>query len=167
MAPPINYTKPTGPPVGRCMMGAINLRQSMEFFDGKVLAFNGCYVPRPPRHGTGWSTHAEGRALDFNAPIPGTDRPNPNPIPNDGPTDICIKKWMWVFVATSQQSNNLGVQRFVYKQTEWIAGRGTRTLSLLSSLYRDHRNHIHIELTKWAAQNLTGEMIADALFPDR
>lgn len=160
----IVYTKPTGPSAGKCMPGAVALRQTMEFFDGNVLAFNGCYVNRPPRGFTsGYSTHAEGRALDWNRQMV-NGLADPNPIPEGSPADIAIKKWMWIFVATADQAVNLGVQRFVYKNAEWIVNRGTQYRSKLYKLTRDHQQHIHIELSRHAAQNLTGEQIRIALF---
>lgn len=156
------YNKATGPCRGGCQPGAVNLQQSILFFES-ALAFNGCYYCRPPRGLTaGFSTHAEGRAIDFNAKMLNGE-PNPNPVAEGSAADIAIHKWMWIFVATCDQPVNLGVQRFVYKTTEWVAGRGTRTLSRLSPLAREHANHIHVELNREAARSLTPARIKQAL----
>lgn len=159
----IVYERPTGPPTGKCMPGAQALMASILFFDGNALAFNGCYNNRNVRGGTTLSCHAEGRAIDFNART-ATGNPNPLPIPDMSPADKAIKKWMWVFVATSDKTPNLGVQRFIYKRTVWTAGQGSKTLSWWSPLAREHQQHIHIELTKDAAAHLTAEKIRVVLF---
>lgn len=158
----IKYERPTGPCIGGCQPGANNLKQTVLFFE-QALAFNGCYVCRPPRGlSRGYSTHAEGRAIDFSAKMP-DGKPDPHPVPEGSAADTAIKKWMWIFVATSDKAYNLGVQRFIYKRTEWVVNRGTKILLPWSSLAREHANHLHVELTKEAAQNLTPVQIRHAL----
>lgn len=119
-----------------------------------ALAGLGIYNCRPPRlQVSGYSTHAEGRALDITAmPV------SSNAIPVGSPADVAIKRWredlIWHHV-------DLGVQRILYKSDEWRCDTGWRTVSV--SLAKLHQNHMHVELTRASALTLTTSHISAVL----
>ena len=156
------YERATGvPDPKRCQPGTKALYETVLFFGAGKLAFNGCYVRRFARGSkTAWSCHAEGRAFDLNAALP-SGKPNPVPVPQGSPADQIIRYWIAVLIWNHVA---LGVQRIVYKQTEWVVGKGERTLSPVSSLAKMHANHMHVEMIRDKAKNLTPVDIRRTLF---
>jgi hypothetical protein len=121
-----------------------------------VLAGLGIYNCRPPRlQVSGYSTHAEGRALDITAnPV------SSNSIPVGSLADVAVRSWRAQLV---QNYRALGVQRILYKSDEWRCDLGWRTVSV--SLAKLHQNHMHVELTRASARSLTTAQIDAALKP--
>lgn len=125
------------------------------------LAFNGIYNCRPPR-GTsvGYSTHAEGRACDISAALP-NGQPNGAAIPTNSPADLEIHSWIDRLV---QHRDALGVQRIIYKRTEWRCDRGYFNAS--PGLAAIHMNHMHVEQNRVAAATLSKAAIHAILFSE-
>jgi len=154
------YEKPTGPCSRRQQPGTKNL-YAYVLAHSPTLAGNGIYNCRPPAGASsGFSAHAEGRAMDVNAAKPGGG-PNPAPIPNGSAADKAILVWLDRFAANWQA---LGVQRMLYKTREWRCDRGwTKAGTSLALL---HANHMHVEQTRGMAKTLTTAQIAAALEGD-
>jgi hypothetical protein len=117
----------------------------------QLFAGNGVYNCRPPRGGTGFSTHAEGRAMDLSAALP-NGQPNGAPIPRGSPADRKMRAWAGELIANHV---GLGIQRIVYREIHWRCDTGMRTLLPGSALYKMHMNHMHVEQTRGRALSLT------------
>lgn len=145
------YEKPTGP-CTREQPGTRNL-YAYILATSPSLAFNGCYVCRPPVGGTGYSSHAEGRAFDLNARLV-SGGPNPDPVKPGSPADVAIRGLFNLFIANWQV---LGVQRIIYKELYWRCDTGY--LKPSPSLSLVHLNHIHTEMTRAKARTLSSYQI--------
>lgn len=157
----MQYERATGTPdPKRCQPGSRALYETVLFFGQGKVAYNGCYVRRKARGSTAWSCHAEGRAFDINAAMK-NGKPDPKPVMPGSEADQFIRYWIAVLVWNHVA---LGIQRVVYKQTEWVVGKGERTLSPQSSLARMHQNHMHVEMIREKARTLTPQEIRQTLF---
>lgn len=117
------------PPPGKCQTGTRALQLAIdrvypEFLVGE-LGY-GCYNHRRQTSGTGWSLHAEGRALDVGVRSPDT-------------------KLGWVFACDLTEFHvAYGVQRVIWDGHIWsIEAAGSwRPLKPTS---QQHHDHVHIE----------------------
>lgn len=149
---PVVYQRATTPGT-RCQPGASALLRWC--LDNTTATNLGCFVVRPVRGGSALSTHAEGRAVDLGFPytIGGTPA-----------------GWRLAELLREHHAD-LGVQYLIYARKQWTATRnadGWRDYTGASA----HYEHIHAELNRTAAEQLTGAMIDETLqgatpMPDR
>jgi hypothetical protein len=103
----------------------------------------GIYNCRPVRGGSITSLHGEGRAADLGCPVGNT--------------------WMQFYVdGLVAMSAELGIQCIIYNQRIWSSSyphAGWRPYDGVNP----HRDHGHVELTPWAAANLTYLRISEIL----
>ncbi|MGQ0506726.1 MAG: hypothetical protein ACT4TC_15545 [Myxococcaceae bacterium] len=103
------------------------------------------YACRQIVGGTGLSLHATGRALDLMIPTDGTqtdrgsaDNDKGNPIGN----------WL------AMNAEYIGITFIIWDQADWSANRNGEKLRPYSGAH-PHNDHLHIELSKEAAEKLT------------
>lgn len=119
--------------------GAVALQ---TYCHSKGFSDAGIYNYRPVRgSGTVLSVHAEGRALD---------------LTKGSRTDSDITDLVLALVIASEI---LGVQMIIWQRADWVTRNGWTPYNGTDP----HTSHAHIELTRWAAANLTVPMITTAL----
>lgn len=98
-------------------------------------------IYNPKRLGKGWSIHAEGRACDL------------------GTSPYKKPSWGWALTELLRlNSKELGIQCVIFNGKIWSGSyphSGWRNYNGSNP----HNGHIHVELTWWAAKNLTVEKI--------
>lgn len=99
------------------------------------------------------SVHSEGRAGDTGVRLPGGDWPSgriPEPRILELIDDMIIS------------ASKLGLQYLIYSRRSWNPTRGWRSYGGASP----HHDHIHWELTREAAEQLTPEYVLSVLKPE-
>lgn len=138
---PVVYDRATGPTQGPTP-GAVAL---MEWVTTNTNGRNlGIYNPRRIRGGSSWSTHAEGRALDIGFPT----------FHGGTPEGWALAELL------ARHHADLGVQLLIYGRKIWRNHRRTW------GGYRGtspHDDHIHCELTRQAAAQLTAANIHETI----
>jgi hypothetical protein len=129
----VRYDPATGPSGGPTP-GAIAVRDHWRRTTG--LGDLGIYNPRPPRGGTGWSVHAEGRAVDLAADALFTAE-------RETADRYCR---FLIDVAPKIQC-----QYLIWNRRSWKSGRGWAAYSGVSP----HTDHIHVELNRDGARDVT------------
>lgn len=108
----------------------------------------GIYNCRDARGSTALSTHAEGRAIDFGVP------------------DCTTGEGQAIAAELVDHAEQLGAQRLVVCDLEWVVDAGWRTPSdRVQSLHDGTRApaHIHLELSRQAAEVLTSDYVTTIL----
>lgn len=139
---PIVYDRPTGTSGGPQPGATALMRACLARWAPRATNL-GIYNPRNVRGGTTLSTHAEGRAIDVGFPytVGGT------PDGWDCANSLRI------------HAPALGVQQIIYARRVWrntLAEKGWRPYNGTAA----HYEHVHAELTRQAARQLTAEHIA-------
>lgn len=108
-------------------------------FDVDATYGVGIYNPRKARGSNKWSTHAEGRAVDYYTPG-------------------CGDEWEAVFDFMVAKADQLGLQRILWCDRAWSSNKGGFDPSERLEHMHDGTSapaHLHIELSLDGAQNLT------------
>lgn len=134
----LTYQRAEGP-TGRARPGTVAL-QNHILETWEPARSLGIYNPRRIRGGTSWSMHAEGRAVDIGVSL----------TPAGEEIGDQIATWL------INNAPQLGVQYFIWNRQSWTHARGWRAYRGVSP----HRDHLHIEQTRVAADQLTPGDIA-------
>ena len=135
-----------GPRPGAVALLAV-LRERAGTHPGRDKAVDGIYNRRRVRGGLGWSVHAGGRAVDF------------------GVTDTPVGKQLGDFltVALMQKAKALGIQLIIWHGKAYYPDGRVKNMSRKKDKAADHRDHLHIELTPHAADNVTRNWVEGVL----
>ena len=139
----VRYDRANGPSKGPAP-GAVALRDHWTKVTG--LPDLGIYNPRKIRGASGWSVHAEGRAVDFAA--------NANHPAQKAAADRYCQ-----FLIDNAQP--LQVQYLIWNRRSWKPDRGWQRYQGTSP----HTDHVHAELNRDGARTVTASQLA-ALWVD-
>jgi N-acetyl-beta-hexosaminidase len=135
-----------GPRPGAVALLAV-LRERAGDHAGRDKAVDGIYNKRRIRGGLGWSVHAGGRAIDL------------------GVKDTPLGKQLGDFltVVLMQKATALGIQMIIWHGKAYYPDGRVKNLTRKTDKTLDHRDHLHIEMTPHAADNVTLEWVNGVL----
>jgi hypothetical protein len=142
----VEALKTKGPRSGAVALLAV-LRERIGDNPGRDKNVDGIYNRRRIRGGVGWSVHAGGRAIDL------------------GVKDTPLGKQLGDFmtVALMQKATLLGIQMIIWHGKAYYPDGRVKNLTRKADKSADHRDHLHIELTPHAADNVTREWVNGVL----
>lgn len=134
-------------PAGGCLPGAKALQfVCLEWHD--TFRNLGCYNDRSIRGASVPSLHRDGRAIDVGVDVNNTASGDAM----DALTHTLVEHYA-----------ELGMQQLIWYERIWTVGKGWRDFNGSAG---PHHDHAHIELTKYAAANLTVETCQAVLQED-
>lgn len=137
----------SSPPAGGCQPGAKALQfVCLEWHPS--FRNLGCYNDRSIRGAAMPSLHRDGRAIDVGVDVSSTESGDAM----DSLVDAIVAGYL-----------SLGVQQVIWYEQVWTVGKGWRDFTGSAG---PHHDHAHIELTKYAAANLTVETAQAVLQED-
>lgn len=138
---PLTYDRCGGPSGGPQPGCKVLMKISLDHFGATNL---GIYNPRPIRGGLAWSKHACGEAGDSGYPytVGGTSE------------GWRFANWLMMY------HRELGVQQIIYAKKVWRNTRDSEGWRAYGGTAA-HYEHVHWELTRQAARELTTKMVLD------